>query len=810
MRNLLYLLPFLPLQFLAQTHLPYAQESEYKSDWKFLGPINPNDKLADQHAGVITAININPSDTNEIYIGTMTSGLFHTKNRGLNWICLTDNYLYPIMGVKDIHVDFTKTPHTVMLATGSSNTWYDAANFGVIHSTDGGQNWSKSNVFDETTVMSYEIKQIIKDSASNLYYAFGKKEIMRSNDQGKNWEIIYSPSLFPNLFYNKEFEIISILLSNVGQTIYFSTRANPLFTDLKDSILLESDFVQLNNCAKDKSEITFIKRTNELKQYYHNQLKNPSYAIKLSKGIRNTIWINRTFVETREHALYHYNIETNQITSVVSPNNKNLPEDIYWMKGLTLNQSNEAVQYLCGNVLYKSTDTGMHFKMMYGYSYGSDNIPHADIRSVFIAKHSEDGEQDEIYLGTDGGLSYSDNGGKSFRNLNGPSLPITQFYGLGSSPFSGMISAGSQDNSIMSYNPKTKEWIHDVRGDGYDVEYSKRIPGEAFGQYNSRAMMRTINDQAPFSQSAFISPKESASNKKTIAVHPNGTTYFAEYNLNILKHGSKKWESNPIGLPHQALAMACSESDSNVLYISSYWNALFKSTDGGKTFTDISKQITINGALYDTRIHAICVSPTDPDKVWISLGYFGDYYDLCKKSVRVVYSPDGGKNWIDISNGLPSYYVTDIVYYDGSQDALFASTYEGIYIKSSLTEDWKLFSTNFPKCIVSELNINYCRGKIIAATYGRGLWECDLPEIKLSPKILKGKISLETESTVEALFYTTDISLHKKASLYINCTLHMPKGKSIYLRNKNQLTYGPNGRIVNDCGETWGGLKYKK
>jgi hypothetical protein len=218
----------------------------------------------------------------------------------------------------------------------------------------------------------------------------------------------------------------------------------------------------------------------------------------------------------------------------------------------------------------------------------------------------------------------------------------------------------------------------------------------------------------------------------------------------------------------------------------------------------------INGNLFNTRIHAICVSPTDPEKVWISLGYFGDYYDLCKTSVRVVYSPDGGNSWIDVSNGLPSYYVTDIVYYDGSQDALFASTYEGIYLKSSLTGDWKLFSTNFPKCIVSELNINYCRGKIIAATYGRGLWECDLPEIKLSPKILKGKIMLGTESTAEALFYTTDISLHKKASLYINCTLHMPKGKSIYLRNKNQLTYGPNGRIVNDCGETWGGLKYKK
>jgi hypothetical protein len=124
-----------------------------------------------------------------------------------------------------------------------------------------------------------------------------------------------------------------------------------------------------------------------------------------------------------------------------------------------------------------------------------DVIPLPSIRPM--------GESDYIYLGTDGGLSFSNNGGKSFVNLNGESLPITQFYGMGVSPFTGSISAGSQDNSIMSYLPKEKKWIVAIRGDGYDVEYDKLRPNIAYGQYNSRAMMMTKNDVAPF-QYGFI------------------------------------------------------------------------------------------------------------------------------------------------------------------------------------------------------------------------------------------------------------------------------------------------------------------
>ncbi len=795
----------------AQNHLPCLQESEYKSNWTFLGPKNPESKLADQHAGVITSISVNPNDTNEIYIGTMTSGLFHSTNRGKSWTCLTDNFMYPVLGVSDIHVNYTVTPHSIFIATGSSNTWYDAPNFGILYSSNNGLSWSEAQIQDNKTFFSIEIKKIIEGKNGSPWYAYGLKEILRSKDKGLSWEIIYSPDKYPELFYNKEFQIISMEISDDEHQLFFTTRANPIFNSDQTKILLESEFIEIKDCHKSITSSQFIKHTQELKNLYENKISNPTYALKLSRDQENTLWVDRTFVNTREHAIYNYEIETNQLIKINTPNNKYLPEDIYWRKGLIQHKTNPAIQYFCGNLFYKSIDSGNTFQPMYGYSYGYDNVPHADIRSILITHFSKSSLDDEIYLGTDGGLSYSSDGGRTFRNLNGTSLQITQFFGVGSSPFSGAISAGSQDNSIMTYLPTSKEWVHDVRGDGYDVEYSKALPGEAFGQYNSRYMMRTLNDKAPFDVNAFIEPKEAASNKKTIVTHKNGNCYFAEFQFHILRKGTTTWEHYPTGSPHPSLAFAVSESDANIVYLSGYWNKLFKSIDGGKTFKDISSNVKIGDrVLSDTRIHAICISPTNPEKVWISLGYFGDYYNPCNTSERVLYSPDGGTSWINFTEGLPAYYVTDIVYLDGSDDALMASTFEGIFFRKSLTDTWKLFSTDFPKTIVTELNINYCRGKLIAATYGRGLWETDLPSINYSnPIVIKKNTVFETSLPTEAMPISTDIVIKKNKTLTINCAVHIAKGKSIWLKNINQLVLGTNGRILTECGEKWNGIKIK-
>lgn len=790
---ILLLCLFYRFSIAAQPLLPCVLKSDNSPTWNYLGPVNSEAEKANQHFGAITAISVNPQDKNELYIGGMTSGIYHTLDGGKTWTCITDNFVFPIIGVSDIKVDYNKNPHTIMAATGSENSWYDPLNFGIITSLDGGQSWDIPTIHPKNTFVQIRVKELIPTNTQNLWYAYGKKEILKSTDNGKNWHEIIPNSQIAALFNTQNYEFISAFLDADQEQMYLSTRIN-VEVNSSGHITAESQLCKLSLSAS--PGITLL--TSLVQKAYDHGAVNPSYAIKLAKINHELLLIDRTFIHSSEHALYHLNMTNGQISYFTSPNQKQLAEDIYWRKGIIVNPLNPAILYFGGNIFYQSTDSGRSFRALYGYSFGDNNVTHCDIRNFIISTFSTDGLHDEIYLGTDGGLSYSNNSGQSFTNLNGTSLQLTQFYGLGISPFSSIISAGSQDNSIMSYDPSLQKWHINIRGDGYDVEYSKVLPGEAFGQYNSRAMMRTINDLVPFGHNAFIPPKDIASNKKTIATHRNGNTYFAERMFHILKPQAKQWESYPIPGEHQALSFAVSETNPNIVYLSSFWFKLYKSTDGGKSFQDISTQVKIDDrALADTRIHAICISPYNEKHVWISLGYLSDYTDPCKQGNRILHTRDGGLSWQDASEGLPVYYVSDLCFIDGTDHYLLAATMDGIYIKRGLKSPWTLYGKGFPKCIVPEIAIDYKREKLIACTYGRGLWEIDLQPISYTkPLFLKGKNTWEAPDPAGHLYITRDIKLHKKAKLIINSPLHLSKNKSIQYYKEEQLELGPEGRII--------------
>jgi hypothetical protein len=796
----------------AQQHYPCRSKSKYPSNWTCVGPFNDSAQLPNQHFGIIHAISVNPNNEQEIYIGTGTAGLFHTSNQGKDWKCLTDSIPFPIIGIHDLFIDYSKNPHTIILATGSTNTWYDNVSFGLVHSIDGGRSW-QSHSKKEGVFMAPELFSIVVDSIHNCWYTHSRSSIYRVTNHGKDWQVIFNNKMDAANTYDEHYTIQSIQLNKDGSSIYFTTSRTPVWDASKTNVLAQASLIELRNCNGNISNIQSINHTAKLNRMYAPVASNPSTILKACKGnfSCDSLFILQQYEATKETTLFTYNMMENKVVDYKLPNKNKLYEDLHWFHGLAVNTINPFISYIGFTILYKSVDTGNRYLPMYNYSYGDNHIPHADIRCIYISSSSKDGQSDHIYLGTDGGLSFSEDGGRSFRNLNGSSLPITQFYGFDVSPFSGIVSAGSQDNSIFSYEPQSKKWSLEIRGDGYDVAYSKTKPGLAFGQYNNLTIYKTENDIAPFT---IFSKGNSilGSNKKNLATHQNGNTYFADISFHILRSNKENWEEYPLPTPHQTLAFAVSRSDSNIIYLSSYWNKLFKSTDGGKHFSDISNSLILDGQDFsDTRIHAICISPYDANKIWISIGYLGDYTDICKQTKRVLFSQDGGNSWMNYSEGLPVYYVSDLVFYEGSSEALFASTFEGIYFCENRNSNWELWSNGLPKCLFTEMQISYCRNKLMTSTYGRGLWESDLPSISLPEKtILTGKNIWKTENEKEAMYFTNDIILKKNARLDIHCPVYIAKNKTIFAHKKSRITFHGNGKFLNDCNESWGGIQIMK
>ena len=95
---------------------------------------------------------------------------------------------------------------------------------------------------------------------------------------------------------------------------------------------------------------------------------------------------------------------------------------------------------------------------------------------------------------------------------------------------------------------------------------------------------------------------------------------------------------------------------------------------------------------------------------------------------KVYMSDDGGNNWQNISGTLPNIPCNTIVLDENSNlETLYIGTDLGVFTKDSTVSDWSGFNNNsLPNVIVHELEIQYQSNKLIAATYGRGLWSIDL------------------------------------------------------------------------------------
>lgn len=175
-------------------------------------------------------------------------------------------------------------------------------------------------------------------------------------------------------------------------------------------------------------------------------------------------------------------------------------------------------------------------------------------------------------------------------------------------------------------------------------------------------------------------------------------------------------------------AVAVAQSDKNILWVGtgennprnsvSYGNGVYKSTDGGKTFTHMGLEKTFQTG-------RIAIHPTDPDIVYI--GALGRLYG--PNEDRGLYkTTDGGKNWekvlfVDNNTG-----VIDIDMHPSEPDTLMVATYErardgfdtndpakrwgpgsGIWKTSDAGSSWMRVKKGLPSGELGRVGIDYYR-----------------------------------------------------------------------------------------------------
>jgi photosystem II stability/assembly factor-like uncharacterized protein len=374
---------------------------------------------------------------------------------------------------------------------------------------------------------------------------------------------------------------------------------------------------------------------------------------------------------------------------------------------ITVDPSDADIVYTGGVNVYKSIDGGVSWSLN-GHWYGGGGAPyvHADVHALeFI--------NGELYVGCDGGIFHTDDGGSSYSDKSS-NLEIAQIYRLGTSETqNNLVMTGWQDNGTNLKNGTN--WSRVIGGDGMECLISHADASEKYGELYYGNIRRSTGG----GYSTWVSSNGTGVNSSGNWVTPfiqdpvnADVFYVGKDSLYKTTDGGATWDGlfEPTGSNIDEIA-AC-ESNPDYVYCS-VDNDIFLTTDGGATFNEIT-----NG-LPNRYITYIAVSDTDENKVWVTFSGFSSADKVWK-------SEDAGGTWTNVSAGLPNVPVNTIVYEKGSNDAVYCGTDVGVFFRNDTYSTWQSFGNGMPSIVISELEINYLSSSLVAATYGRGLWKSDL------------------------------------------------------------------------------------
>ena len=409
--------------------------------------------------------------------------------------------------------------------------------------------------------------------------------------------------------------------------------------------------------------------------------------------------------------------------------------------------------YAVSGRLALSTDGGRTWSQL------GDDI-HPDHQSLWI----DPANPDRLIDGNDGGVVLSYDRGRTWRYLN--QVPLGQFYQIGADmrdPY--YVCGGLQDNGVWCGPNETRQTVGLLNddwqiihfGDGY---YTQIDPTDWTKIYTNAHYGNIVRVDVNTYEKQSIQPYPVLLRGAAADDHP--------YRFN--------WNS-PIHMsPH----------DPNVVYFGS--NVLFRTDDGGYSWTEISPDLTTNdpakqlssgGAIttdntsaeYHTTIYTIAESPVEAGVIWVGTddGYIQvtsdggqtwtnvtenlpglpeaswvtrieashhdvntayatfDRHRLNDMRPFIYKTTDRGRNWKNITNDLPEFGYLKVVREDPrNPNLLYVGSEFGVSASFNGGESWvSLHDDALPPVPVNDILVHPRDNDLILGTHGRSIWILD-------------------------------------------------------------------------------------
>ncbi|MDB5284176.1 MAG: glycosyl hydrolase [Bacteroidota bacterium] len=737
------------MRFKALLILLLFSVKSFSQQWKELGPCGSdnygNHVAAQGGTGQVHCIAFDPDNSSIAYCGSPYGGLWKSKDGGKSWSA----------GDIDVHQDmefssvcdiaFTKSADkkTMWVATGHEG---DGGTTGLYISDNEGQTFTPVKLFNDKWHFHFkDDKHISKITAHpknpDIVFVATSDGLYKTTDAGKTWKLVLTEDELPGSYkFSKGIFSVRFSITDPDNVIYATGK--DVYRSVKGG--KKGSFKTMTHDCEDMFKggadcfhnLNFNISVNQDSLKQHDVLYAYGFVAgdTCSEGSKQYM------------SMFFYNGAGWERRSTVPGTAMGDPIRIK----LASVPGYPSMVYAGTLTTFLSADYGKTWKTCTSY----DQPGHGDIHAVEIIPGTKD-----MITGTDGGVfMYHFETGMVEECNNGLCISVVTDMGT-SATNPNKIIIGNQDTGSDIWDG-TKWTKLPTYGDGYAGQFINAADENNFFTcanfefFINRTENISLRPSYPCAKTGSACPKAFAQS----AIEPN-VFYFADKEVYKSEDTAKTWCRisnfakkeglfiNPSG--HFIFTVSPAPSDPKVIYVA--FNAfytccnsyLLKTDKGGMECSgkcgtpagDDNWKILTNAPHIETgdghenfiansafHITDVVVSDKDANKLWACYASA----DMGKITFKLYKSTDGGESWTADEEGLPDYPLNKLAYVKGSNDALFVAAESGVYYKQG-KDPWKKYGENLPKVKVVDIEINYKAHKLRAATYGRGIWEIELP-----------------------------------------------------------------------------------
>lgn len=644
--------------------------------WQDKGPYNI-DSITGHYApglGRVECVWVDKNNTNKLYLSSRSGGFWRSTNGGATWQNTTD--VLNVTGVNTFDVNPLNSNDILINTQGALNN----TSHGIYRSLDGGLTWNPTVFMPSNTGLG--------GFGSDFKVAEIKFHPLRN-------DTIYVTCTDGLYRSTNNFATISKMRSGgLGEMEFHPTDPNTMY-------ICFDYYWDRNKLLKSTNGGTTF---TQIQDFTVNNYSYP--AISTTKANPNVLYFSSStaiWKSTDQGATF-----TQYATKGGSFGVSDLQENQCISGGIDAWRTNDVTN---ANGWIQSSDWYLPPPTS---SFPSDYV-HADLRYVLAVNGV-------FYLGTDGFMTKSVDGGINWTILSN-NVGIRENYCLGISQSNNDVASfGSQDNG-STYLGKNGQWVEWYGADGMEQIVHPANPDYVIGNLQNGGKRKSKN----------------ATLTNENVPNPSGVTFdwiaplaYNPLNFNtVYSVGNSLCRSRDFGttfttlyaFPGNVHEFAIAENNSAIM-LASINSTLYKSVNGGVTFTAIG-----TGVLPNHFIRDIEFDPKD-DNTFIVV-----YNQYNNNNARVYITRNGGSTWQNISYNLSAIPAYSVVIDHSPQKNIYIGTETGVFVKSMAGTTYSVFGTGLPPIGVYELEINYGANALKLASWGRGHWETHLKDRANFPEI---------------------------------------------------------------------------